>query len=344
MGFTCPGADEYVKTNGACRFSIIVPTFNRASLCVSAVQSVLAQDTSVSYEIIVVDNNSTDDTRERIPALCRQAPDRLRYVFEPRQGASAARNAGIAVARGEIIAFIDDDVVVPPGWLRALAEAYGAHPDAWCVGGRIVLALPQVLPRWFSRRSRSLTTPLGQLDLGDATIERRYPDQVFGGNFTVRRDVLDRVGAFDTALGPAANHRIESEESELCWRIQEAGGIVYYCGAAVVTHVVPDGRLTKRYFRRRMYWGGRTWAVLDRKDIFWIRRRDLVKTARRMVSNAIRSWLSPRRFDHCAAFEDEVLFWLAVGYHHQVLLKRLGGGRDAGPRVLQRQAGSQRAQ
>jgi glycosyltransferase involved in cell wall biosynthesis len=93
-----------VETGRASMFSIIVPTFNRASSCLSAVQSVLMQDASVAYEIIVVDNNSTDETRERIGALCRQAAVRVRYVFEPRQGASAARNAGIAAARGDIIA------------------------------------------------------------------------------------------------------------------------------------------------------------------------------------------------------------------------------------------------
>jgi glucosyl-dolichyl phosphate glucuronosyltransferase len=305
-------------------FSIIVPTFNRASLCVSAVQSVLVQDANVSYEVIVVDNNSTDETRERIQALCRQAPEKVRYVFERRQGASAARNAGIAAARGDIIACIDDDVVVQPGWLCALTDVYRTHPDAWCVGGRIVLALPEVLPRWFHRRSHVMTSYLGRLDLGDATIERRYPNEIFGGNFTVRREALDLVGFFDTALGPVAGRRIQSEETDLCWRIQQAGRAVYYCGAAVVAHVVPAARLTKQYFRTRAYWGGKTWLLVDRKDIFEVRLMDLVRAARRVVRNTIWSWVFPRRFDPWKAFEDELRFWQGAGYHHQALLTRLG--------------------
>jgi glucosyl-dolichyl phosphate glucuronosyltransferase len=289
-----------------------------------AVQSVLAQHTDGPYEVIVVDNNSTDGTRERIQQVCRQSPKELRYLFERRQGASAARNTGIAAARGNIVAFIDDDVVVQRGWLSALAEAYRAHPDAWCVGGKIVLAFPEVLPRWFDRRSELLSSHLGRLDLGDATIERPYPDDVFGGNFSVRRDILDRVGLFDIALGPVGTWRIEAEESDLCWRIQKSGGAVYYCGAAVVAHAVPNERLTKKYFRSRAYWGGKTWALVERKDIFGLYSGDLPRAAARIVRNMLRSSISPRRADRCADFEDELRFWRSLGYRHQALLARLG--------------------
>ena len=303
--------------------SVIVPTFNRASSCVLAAQSVLAQDTRVPHEVIIVDNNSTDDTRQRIQALRRQAPQRLRYVFEGKQGLSAARNAGIATARGNIIAWLDDDALARPGWLDALAETYRTHPDAWCVGGKIVLALPEVLPRWFNH-SFLLTSQLGLLDLGDATIERRYPDFVFGGNFSVRRDALDRVGPFDTRLGLAGAWRVESEEADLCWRIQQTGGAVYYCGRAIVAHVVPAARITKRYFRRRAYWAGRTWRLLHRTDIWDLRPRDLARAALRVVRGMIESWVSPRRVDRRRGFENELKLWQCAGYQYQAFLARIG--------------------
>jgi glycosyltransferase involved in cell wall biosynthesis len=293
-----------------------------------AVKSLLAQEANVAYEVIVVDNNSTDDTRERIQRLCEQAPEKLRYLFEKTQGASVARNAAIMAARGDIIAFIDDDALAQPGWLNALAETYDMYPDAWSVGGKIVLALPEELPPWFDRGS-FLMSHLGRFDRGDATVEFRYPDGPFGGNFSVRRDVLDRVGIFDTTLGPAGRLRIESEETELCWRIQQAGGAIYYSGRAIVTHLVPAERLTKRYFRSRAYWGGRTWAIVDRKEILHVSPRDLLPAALRVAKNYIVSRISPSRLDRCETFEVELRFWQCLGYLQQTALTRFGSREAA---------------
>jgi glucosyl-dolichyl phosphate glucuronosyltransferase len=305
-------------------FSIIVPTFNRSAVSSLAVKSLLAQEANFAYEVIVVDNNSTDDTRERIQRLCEHAPEKLRYLFEKKQGVSVARNAGITAARGDIIAFIDDDAIAQPGWLNALAETYHMHPDAWCVGGKIILELPEELPLWFGCGSEILMSHLGRLDLGDATVERRYPNDVFGGNFSVRRDVLGRVGLFDITLGPVDRYRIESEETELCWRIQQAGGAVYYCGRAIVTHLVPAARMTKRYFRSRARWSGRTWALLDRKDVLHVRPGDLLRAALRIARNWIRSWISPGWVDRCKVFEEELAFWRCLGYLQQAALTRFG--------------------
>ncbi len=103
-------------------YSIVVPTFNRASALTRNVRSLLTQETASPYEIIVVDNNSTDGTREKMRALAARAPEKLRYMTEHAQGVSAARNAGVLAARGGVIAFIDDDAVAHPGWLNALAQ------------------------------------------------------------------------------------------------------------------------------------------------------------------------------------------------------------------------------
>ena len=304
-------------------FSVIVPTFNRAAGLTLAVKSLLAQDSKLPYEVLVVDNNSTDDTRERIQRLREHAPGKLRYLFEEKPGVSLARNTGIRAARGDILAFMDDDAIAQPGWLNALAEAYQMRPDAWCVGGKIVLDLPEDLPMWFDLGSTGLLSYLGRLDLGDATIERHYPNFLYGGNLSVRRDVLDRVGLFNPALGPAGRYRIESEETELCWRIQEAGGRVYYCGRAVVTHLVPEARLTKRYFRRRAHWSGRTWALLDRKDIFHVRSRNLLQGTLPVIRNCLQSWVCAGRIDRCRVFEQELMFWRSLGYVQQAAFTRM---------------------
>ncbi len=298
-------------------FSIVVPTLNRAHVSSLSVESLLAQAASVPYEIVVVDNDSADDTRVRIQALAEKAAGRLRYILGQQPGCSAARNAGIAAARGGIIAFIDDDAIAGPGWLEALARTYRAYPDAWCVGGKILLKLPGVLPRWFDPRSVTMRAHLSGFDLGDAVVKRHYPHDVWGANFSVRRSALERVGLFDPSLGRVARRAVLGDETDLCWRIQEAGGGVYYCGEAVVTHLVPEARLTKRYFRTRAYWLGRTWRLLDRKDVHMVRPAQLVRSALRAIVNWVTSWRTDGPAESRGAFERETQFWLYLGYFVQ---------------------------
>src|SRR5208283_4457645 len=104
------------------RISVILCTYNRASILISALESIVAQTLpeSVEWEVLVVDNNSCDQTREVVEDFCRRYPRRFRYVFEPNQGLSHARNSGIREALGEVLAFMDDDVTVEPGWLDNL--------------------------------------------------------------------------------------------------------------------------------------------------------------------------------------------------------------------------------
>ena len=298
-------------------FSIIIPTFNRAPAIAIAVESVLAQDARVQSEVIVVDNGSTDDTRARIQRVAQRTAGRVRYLFESGPGVARARNAGAAAARGSIIGFIDDDAIARPGWLEALAETYRTYPDAWCVGGKILLQLPAALPPWFDPQSETMRAYLSGLDLGDGTLKRSYPNDVWGANFSVRRDAVARVGLFDPALGPHPGRPMLAEETEVCWRIQAAGGSVYYCGAAVVSHVIPEARLTKRSLRSRAYWTGRTWGLLDRKDVVAFSPRLLP----RLAASGITNWIASSRCVGTAqrqqAFERELRAWFGMGFLHQ---------------------------
>ena len=107
---------------------------------------------------------------------------------------------------------------------------------------------------------------LSGLDLGDKVVERQYPDDVWGANFSVKRDALRRVGLFHPDLGSRGDRKMAADETEMVWRIQKAGGSVYYCGHATVMHRVPDSRLTKTFFRRTVYWRGRTRGLLRVDD------------------------------------------------------------------------------
>ena len=243
-------------------YSVIVPTYNRAQNLGPTLESLLAQVTDLPYEIIVVDNNSSDETGAVARVHEARAHGKLHYIFQREQGLSLARNAGIAAAKGDVIAFVDDDAIASPNWLENVAATYRTHPDAWCVGGKIVLGPQIVLPSWFDPTSKSLLAHLSCLDLGDDIVKLEYPRGVFGANFSVRRDALSRVGLFNPNLGwNGKDHHLAGEESDLCRRIYRAGGSIYYCGQAMVTHVVAS-RLTKRYFRQHAYSEGRTFVTL----------------------------------------------------------------------------------
>jgi len=308
-------------------YSVVVPTYNRAQTLAATLDSVLMQDVDFSYEVIVVDNNSSDETREVVYCFERKAPGAFRYLFEGTQGASAARNAGIRVAKGEIIAFTDDDIITQPNWLRSLAAAYKAHPDAWSVGGRIILELPLQCPMWFDPMSPVLTELLGLMDRGDETVKIAYPDTVWGGNFSMTRECLSRVGFFNTRLGVGF---LSSEDNEMCHRIQRAGGAVYYCGQAAVIHLVPRARMTKHFFRKRVYWDGRSDAIVFPQDP----RRPAWKKAASIGLDTLKKWAHAlgcyMTGDTSQAFECELKARRRFGYLYQTIIAGMERPQDVG--------------
>src|SRR5437764_2935160 len=119
--------------------SVVIGTYNRCEMLPAALSSVLAQNAGgVNYELIAVDNNSTDKTREVVESFIARGHANLRYIFEGKQGISHARNAGIAAARAPIIAFMDDDVRAPSNWLISIKRAFDEHPEVDFVGGKVL--------------------------------------------------------------------------------------------------------------------------------------------------------------------------------------------------------------
>lgn len=295
--------------------SVVVPTYNRAGMLQSVVSALLEQRNCPEYEVIIVDNNSTDATATVAAALCSASRGRMKYVLEQTIGSSAARNCGIAAARGDIVAFLDDDAIPRVEWLASILNTYANYPDAWCVGGKILLRLPDERPAWFNAHSMRVTSLLGLFDRGDGVHRLAYPLDVWGGNLSVRKDVLRRIGGFDVSLGLAGRRPLYGEETELCWRIQREGGGVYYCGGAVVDHVVAPAKLTKRYLRSRAYWSGRTQTILQPTTM-----RQRLRDLRGAANCALKSWAKGKLFPSRAAawrvFNDELSAW---GWFGQVV-------------------------
>jgi glycosyltransferase involved in cell wall biosynthesis len=218
------------------RFSVIMPTYNRCTLLGEALLSVRNQDLSPSvYEIIVVDNASSDDTRTLVENLSGTEGPSIRYVFESRPGLHWARHAGAHAAQGEILAFTDDDALADRGWLTALAHAYD-ELDADCVGGRIIIQWDQTPPEWVL----PYEPILGQLDYG-LPMRMLEPGQfINGGNFSIKRHRLFQIGGFNP--DQIGDHLVGDGETGLCIKIHDAGWRMAWAPAALVWHRQIAGR------------------------------------------------------------------------------------------------------
>jgi glycosyltransferase involved in cell wall biosynthesis len=231
-------------------FSVIVCTYNRSGSLHATLESLAALDVpaGLSWEALVVDNGSTDRTAETAAAF-RSVLPALRYVYEPDKGLSRARNAGIRRARGQVLAFLDDDVRVEARWLQALGEAYRQYPAA-CVAGRVLLAPELRRPAWWDSR---FDAPLGKFDRGPAVILSTQAGGALlgiGANISFRRDVFERHGLFRTDLGRQGSKLLMGEETELCARLRRNGELIVHYPAALVLHAPDVARFTKRYLRR----------------------------------------------------------------------------------------------
>lgn len=205
-----------------------------------------------AWECVVVDNNSTDATRERVAAFGACHPElHIRYIFEREQGLSAARNAGIAASQGDIIAFVDDDERIIPDFLGAYVDLFDSHPEAMAAGGCIIAEYPTGRPRWMSRfTEQPIANPM---NYGAAV--RVFPKGKIpgGGNMAFKREALVRVGIFDTSLGRTGKSLIGGEESDLFERMAAVGIRPYYVPRAVMYHIIPAEKLTREYFMRLCY-------------------------------------------------------------------------------------------
>jgi glycosyltransferase involved in cell wall biosynthesis len=231
--------------------SVIVCTYNRAALLGEALDALARQDVQkdIDWEIIIVDNNSQDQTREVIGAFARRCPIPATYVFEERQGLSYARNTAVASARGGVLAFTDDDVTPERGWVRAILQSLHRH-QAHGVGGRVLPKWAQAPPAWL-RDDRSLVTGLAMLASEEfARLEPGNGLVIYGANMAFRRELFGELGAFDSTLGRIGTKLYGHEETDFVKRALRAGKTIVYDPSLVVWHHVGPDRMRKRYFRK----------------------------------------------------------------------------------------------
>jgi glycosyltransferase involved in cell wall biosynthesis len=199
--------------------TVVVPTRGRAAYLEVTLDSLRHQRTGTPYEVLVVDDGATDST----PDVAARFGARVIRHGE-RRSLNAARNSGLREADADLIAFVDDDVLIPPGWLDALVEGASRHSEAEAFGGPIRARFEGHAPRMCGREDPPITT----LDLGPRDLEA---EMVWGANFAVRRAAVERIGEFDESLD-----RDHGDEEDWLLRLRAAGGKIVYLADAGLDH------------------------------------------------------------------------------------------------------------
>ena len=235
--------------------SMIIPTHNRAELlgqCLESMsQLIIPADTNV--ELLVIANACTDQTRQVCQAAAAKLLFPLRCVEEPQAGASHARNRALAEARGDILAFLDDDIWMQPPWLVGLLEVFNQYP-ADLVGGKVTLWW-QVVPKppWLTHRSEHL---LSSVDYGQQVRELFNGGDAISANLAIRRCVLKDVPAFRTDLDRQGRMVLAGGDTYFINQALKTGHRLFYAPRAAIRHWVAAERITLPYLSRAAFANG----------------------------------------------------------------------------------------
>jgi glucosyl-dolichyl phosphate glucuronosyltransferase len=237
--------------------SVVICTWQRSALLRATLEHIavhLQVPEDLTWELIVVDNGSTDETAAVVGAFSGRLP--IEYVVEPRLGHSHARNRGASVARGEYVLWTDDDVLVDERWLVEYRDAFARHPEAAVFGGPVEPWFPNEPPTWLVQSLPLLQVPYALRDFGTRVAPLEADRLPFGANFAVRASEL-RAHPFDTRLGNRGLERVAGEETKVMRAILEAGGGGWWVPSARVRHYLPVERQSVEYLREYYHARGR---------------------------------------------------------------------------------------
>ena len=243
--------------------SVVVCTYNRAALLAKALRSLFAQKTEPhSFEIVVIDNNSADETPQVVESLKAESPVTLRYFRESRQGNAYARNAGVDQSTGAIVAYMDDDVIADENWVAEMKSAFARDPDLSFVGGRVLPAWESDPPSWLTEAHWA---PLALLDYGPEprNIAGQTPLGLLTANIGIRREVFAEVGGFLTSLQRVKGAIGSMEDHEFLMRMCRSGKRGMYLPELIMWAWIDPERLTKDYHRRWHTGHGHFYAVMN---------------------------------------------------------------------------------
>lgn len=248
--------------NNLMRVTVCIGTYNRSDLLARTLESVRNADfPQEQYEVIVTDNNSTDATRE-VAESARHKFAAFTYLFEKRQGLSYARNTSIRSSHGEILCFLDDDTTIDPNYFNAVSDVF-SHYDCAGVGARIV-------PEWNCPKPDCFATSgpynvadglLVRFDEGDREGELQH--SWFGAGMSISRAALEKHGLFTVHLSRTGRNVGGGEDSDMFFRLREAGERLCYAPKAIVFHPVDPERLSMAFVRKWYFERGKTIGMID---------------------------------------------------------------------------------
>ncbi len=317
--------------------SVIISTRDRAHYLPDVLRTLVAQECAVPFEIVVIDNGSTDGTAEVLQEWCSRDP-RIRTAPEPRPGLSRGKNAGIRTARAPLLLFTDDDVQVHPGWIAAYYALFSRNAgDTPLLAGGPIIPIPDDLRAWPEWLADTALADAGMLDHRQQRELQRF-EYVWGGNMAVPRTVFDRFGFWDESAGLQGKERVTREDSEffedteLQDRVRKAGGATWFCAQAVVHHRVNRASVTPRRICSTAFARGRNdfwqqqlriWQVAER-----VPRRNGLEAMAALTANIVRwgFWLTLFRASSRRALFERAR---SAAFESGVSLESLRAGRKS---------------
>ncbi len=254
-----------MKGNSPVRLDVVVPTYNRSQLLRRTISSLLEAPIpeGLDVTILVVDNNSKDDTEEVVREIQAQTGRALVYVKETNQGLSHARNGGIRAGTGDLIGFIDDDEEIHERWYAVVAREF-ADPATQFIGGPYLPNWAAPAPPWLPPGYNGV---IGVVDPKPRTaFEPSFAGNLMGGNAVIRRGAFDRAGLYSTKLGRSGKGLLSEEDAEFYRRLLAAGILGFHVPDLMIYHYIPLDRLTRKYHRRWCYWRGVSQGISDKES------------------------------------------------------------------------------
>jgi glycosyltransferase involved in cell wall biosynthesis len=303
--------------------TVVLCTYNRAKMLRNALQSVTLQDTrnGFAYEILVVDNSSTDNTRSVVAEVASDSPVPIRYVQELTEGVVPARNRGVSEARGMWLAFFDDDQLAGPNWLRELLLA-ASLTKSRLVGGTTLPRLPASHPLALGPIARNVLGEHPYVGTARLCQGKSIPST---GNMLVAREVFDSIGLFDTSMLDGG------EDTDFVRRARASGITVSIAPTATIHHIIPASRVTPDYLRWKSIRTGYQFAALDLK--YFGRASTLARAVARIGQATLVNFplliFAGLMRNPTSCLDRRCLLWRAVGYVK-------GAASLAAPRLFKR--------
>jgi len=230
------------------KYSVVICTYNRAASLCRALQSMAAQQFDASrFEVVIVDNNSSDDTEEQVADFIQNNPGlQVRYFKESNAGVSYARNRGVRESQGEYIVFLDDDETVWNDFLSHLDAFFKAYPHALLCAEPVVPLYEGTPPHWLSPYTEAMLT--GAYHKGEHVKYLKTSDYPGTGHATFKRELFFKYGDFNTGLGRKGSSLLGGEDKDFFLRLINNGVTCYYVPEATIFHHIPSHKLTDEFF------------------------------------------------------------------------------------------------